>query len=99
MIEVGDRVVCVDAGGGVSKLLIVGSEYTAFGLTECCGKVWIDIGGNEPMTGCSNCGRIHKGDWFSIKFFRKIQDHTASTSITVSKQIKETLPQRKLTEV
>lgn len=102
MIQVGDRVVCVDAsklysGNRLQPKLVEGRDYIVYGIMECdsCGATLVDVGLEtliSPMY-CS-CNKLLSNDlihWCHYKRFRKIEPEYKAVMVDseISEQAKE----------
>jgi hypothetical protein len=92
MIQVGDRVVCVDAsdtplsyGGWVASGLVLGREYIVYAIVGCH-DFGFDVGIAYPDgSECPLCHRMISKDYtiFNRSRFRKVEDRTIEYSVDV----------------
>lgn len=95
MIQVGDRVVCVDIGQareGPSSPLILGREYIVYGIDTCC-STYLDVGCKAPSRYniCSKCNdKTSDGIlWCQVLLFRKVEERTIEYAVDVKIEIPE----------
>lgn len=86
-MEVGNRVICIDASGKSSSLT-KGREYIIHDLSRCsCGELMIDIGLSSPRGVKCYCGCIVsvKGDidWCRVKRFRKVEEKVNYVKVSI----------------
>ncbi len=104
MINVGDRVKCIDVSYGTEDApipLILNRDYLVYGVCECnCGMVSYDVGillketrENTGRLYCTCCNRLmgKSGEpyYFKSSRFVKVEENKEYKVVEVAKEIKE----------
>lgn len=96
MIQQGDRVVCVNKGKNRESRLVVGRQYTVYGIDRCCDD-YLDVGIVSPTGNnmCAGCGkRTTDGVWWCLhSLFRKVEERTVEKVIEYTAEIKIDIPE------
>lgn len=97
MINVGDRVKCIDDSGTVDKQLRMGREYIVYAMQKgCCFDTEIDIGHkvvHESGMQCRNCHK-HSGEHMDARYYNsarfvKVEESKEYRVVEVATYIKE----------